>query len=146
MALAEEERSRVIQRMERLQRQKTLQQLVDEMARLQEFVDKSPWDAFFASIWWHGGGFFLIGEYFIGIAVFVIGYAITLYGVWLAIQSALSYFLDVERSWKLAGAFIFGGFVFDLITAVWSAVAAHGVKERSRFAIEILRERCRAAM
>ena len=146
MALTEEERSRVIEKMEKLQRQKTMQQVVKEMARLQEFVDKSTWDAFFASLWWHGGGFFLIGEFFIGITAFVTGYAITLYGVWLAIQSVLSYFFDFERNWKLAGCVILGGFVFDLIMAVWSAIAANGVRERSRFALEVLRERCKATM
>lgn len=146
MALTEEERSRVIEKMEKLQRQKTMQQVVKEMARLQEFVDKSTWDAFFASLWWHGGGFFLIGEFFIGITAFVTGYAITLYGVWLVIQSVLSYFFDFERNWKLAGCVILGGFVFDLIMAVWSAIAANGVRERSRFALEVLRERCKATM
>ena len=146
MALTEEERNRVIEKMERLQRQKTMQQVVKEMARLQEFVDKSTWDAFFASLWWHGGGFFLIGEYFIGITAFVTGYAITLYGIWLALQSALSYFFDFERNWKLAGCVILGGVVFDLIIAVWSAIAAKGVRERSRLALEILRERCKATM
>ncbi len=146
MALTEEERNRVIEKMERLQRQKTMQQVVKEMARLQEFVDKSTWDAFFASLWWHGGGFFLIGEYFIGITAFVTGYAITLYGIWLALQSVLSYFFDFERNWKLAGCVILGGVVFDLIIAVWSAIAAKGVRERSRLALEILRERCKATM
>ena len=146
MALTEEERNRVIERIEKLQRQKTVQQVVKEMTRLQEFVDKSTWDAFFASLWWHGGGFFLIGEYFIGIAAFVTGYAITLYGVWLAVQSVLSYFFDFERNWKLAGFIILGGFIFDLIMAVWSAIAANGVRERSRFALEMLRERCKAIM
>ena len=90
MAFTEEERIRIIQKMEKLQRQKTMQQVVKEMARLQEFVDKSTWDAFFASLWWHGGGFFLIGEYFIGITTFVTGYAITLYGVWRA-KNTLTY-------------------------------------------------------
>lgn len=146
MAFTEEERIRIIQKMEKLQRQKTMQQVVKEMARLQEFVDKSTWDAFFASLWWHGGGFFLIGEYFIGITTFVTGYVITLYGVWLALQSMLSYFFDFERNWKLAGCIILGGFIFDLVMAVWSAIAANGVRERSRFALEILRERCKATM
>ena len=146
MALAEEERLRVIEKIEKLQRQKTMQQVVDEMARLQEFVDKSACDAFFASLWWHGGGFFLIGEYFIGITAFIMGYAITLYGVWIALQSALSYFFDFERNWKLAGCIILGGFIFDLFMAVWSAIAANGVRERSRFALEVLRERCKATM
>ncbi len=146
MAFTEEERNRVVEKMEKLQRQKTMQQVVKEMARLQEFVDKSSWDAFFASLWWHGGGFFLIGEYFIGITVFVTGYAITLYGAWLALQSVLSYFFDFERCWKLAGCVIVGGFIFDLAMAVWSAIAAKGVRERAQFALEILRERCKATM
>ena len=88
----------------------------------------------------------MIGEYFIGITAFVTGYAITLYGIWLALQSVLSYFFDFERNWKLAGCVILGGVVFDLIIAVWSAIAAKGVRERSRLALEILRERCKATM
>ena len=143
MALTEEERNRIVNDMEKLQRQKTLKRVVDEMSRLQGFVDKSEWDSFFASLWWHGGGFFLIGEYFTGVLVFITGYAITLYGGWLAIRSVLSYFFDFERDWKMAGIVILCGFVFDLIMATWSAVAAKGVRERARFALGILRERCK---
>ena len=78
--------------------------------------------------------------------IFVTGYAITLYGAWLVLQSVLSYFFDFERNWKLAGFVILGGFIFDLIMAVWSAIAAVRIRERSRFAIEILRERCKETL
>ena len=142
MALTTEQQDRITKQMEDLQRQKTMQQVIDEMSKLQEFVDKSEWDAFFASLWWHGGGFFLIGEYFMGVVAFIVGYAITLYGVWIAIRSALSYFWDFERNWMLAGWLIGGSVVFDLIIAIWSAAAAVGVRERSRYALQILRERC----
>lgn len=142
MALTEEQQDRIARQMETLQRQKTMHQVIDEMSRLQEFVDKSEWDAFFASLWWHGGGFFLIGEYFMGIVAFVVGYAMTLSGVWIAIRSALSYFWNFERDWSMAGCLIAGSIVFDLIIAIWSAAAAVGVRERSRYALQILRERC----
>ncbi len=114
------------------------------MGKLQEFVDKSEWDAFFAGLWWHGGGFFLIGEYFIGIVMFVAGYALTLYSVWLAIVSALSYVWDFERNWKMAGIVFSGSVVFDLVTSIWAAIMAKGVRERSRYAISILKEKCAA--
>jgi preprotein translocase subunit Sss1 len=142
MALTEKERNSVIRSMERLQRQKTMQQVIKEMSRLQKFVDKSAWDAFFASLWWHGGGFFLIGEYFIGITAFLVGYGITVYGVWLITQSILSYFFDFQRCWMQAGIVMIGAFAFDLVIAIWSAIATIGVRQRSRFAIEILKEQC----
>ena len=144
MALTAEQQDRIVQQMERLQRQKTMQKVIDEMSKLQEFVDKSEWDAFFASLWWHGGGFFLIGEYFMGCVAFVIGYAITLCGVWVILKNILSYFWSFEQNWTLACGLIFGSVVFDIIIAIWSAVAAVGVRERSRFALQILRERCSA--
>ena len=142
MALTAEEQARITHRMEQRQRQKTIQEIVSEMGKLQEFVDKSEWDAFFAGLWWHGGGFFLIGEYFIGIVMFVAGYALTLYSVWLAIVSALSYIGDFERNWKLAGIVFIGSVVFDLVTSIWAAIMAKGVRERSRYAISILKEKC----
>lgn len=79
MALTAAEQDRIAHAIERLKRQKTMQQVVDEMARLHEFVDKSEWDVFLAGLWWHGGGFFLIGEYFIGCIMFVVGYTLTIY-------------------------------------------------------------------
>jgi len=144
VALTAEQQAIVTKKMEHLQRQKTMQQVIDEMAKLQEFVDKSEWDAFFASILWHGGGFFLIGEYFMGVVAFIMGYAITLYGVWVAVQSALSYFWNFERNWMLVGGVMAGSVLFDVIIAIWSAVVAVGVRERSRYALQILRERCNA--
>lgn len=144
MALTAEEQARIMHRMEQLQRQKTIQEMVSEMGKLQEFVDKSEWDAFFAGLWWHGGGFFLIGEYFIGIVMFVAGYALTLYSMWLAIVSALSYFWNFERNWKLAGIVFIGSVVFDLVTSIWAAIMAKGVRERSRYAISILKVKCAA--
>ena len=142
MALTAEEQTRITYRMEQLQRQKTIQEIVSEMGKLQEFVDKSEWDAFFAGLWWHGGGFFLIGEYFIGVVMFVAGYALTLYSVWLAIVSALSYVWDFERNWKMAGVVFLGSVVFDLATSIWAAIMAKGVRERSRYAISILKQKC----
>ena len=145
MVLAAAEQDRIAHAMERLKRQKTMQQVVDEMARLHEFVDKSEWDVFWAGLWWHGGGFFLIGEYFIGCVMFVVGYALTIYSLWLAGESVLSYFWNFERNWKLAGAVFIGSVLFELITAVWAAIMAKGVRERARYAVALLKRRCAEA-
>lgn len=46
MALTAGEQARITHRMEQLQRQKSIHELISEMGKLQEFVDKSEWDAF----------------------------------------------------------------------------------------------------
>lgn len=142
MALTTEEQERVKTRIEKLQRRKTMQQVIKEMSKLQEYVDKNGWDAFVGCLYIHGGGFFYIGEYFIGIITFIGGYAIMLYGVWLLIASALSYFLQFERNWNIALLWIGGSILYDVVLGIWAAVMARNVRERARFAINILRERC----
>lgn len=143
MALTAEAEKRIMAKMEKLQRQKTRQQITDEMCKLQEFVDKSEMDAFVGCLYFHGGGFFYVGEYFIGMATLLLGYAVTLYGVWLGISSALSYVWDFERCWMAALWWIVGGVAYDVVLGVIAAVMAHNTRERSRFALDILRERSR---
>lgn len=143
MALTAEAEKRIMAKMEKLQRQKTRQQITDEMCKLQEFVDKSEMDAFVGCLYFHGGGFFYVGEYFIGMATLLLGYAVTLYGVWLGISSALSYIWDFERCWMAALWWIVGGVAYDVVLGVIAAVMAHNTRERSRFALDILRERSR---
>ncbi len=143
MALTAEAEKRIMAKMEKLQRQKTRQQITDEMCKLQEFVDKSEMDAFVGCLYFHGGGFFYVGEYFIGMATLLLGYAVTLYGVWLGISSALSYVWDFERCWMAALWWIVGGVAYDVVLGVIAAVMAHNIRERSRFALDILRERSR---
>lgn len=142
MALTAEEQERVTVRIEKLQRQKTMQQVIDEMSKLQEYVDKSGWDAFVGCLYIHGGGFFYIGEYFIGVLTFIGGYAMTLYGTWLLISSALSYIWKFHRCWYPALLWIAGSILYDVILGVWAGCMARNVRERARFALEILRERC----
>ena len=142
MALTTEEQERVKARIEKLQRQKTMQQVIDEMSKLQEYVDKSGWDAFVGCLCVHGGGFFYIGEYFIGIMAFIGGYTMMLYGVWLLIASVLSYFWQLERNWNVAMLWIGGSVIYDVVLGIWAAFMARNVRERARFAIDILRERC----
>lgn len=142
MALTAEEQERVKARIERLQRQKTMQQVIDEMSKLQEYVDKSGWDAFVGCLYIHGGGFFYIGEYFIGVLTFIGGYTMTLYGTWLLISSALSYIWGFHRCWYSALLWIAGSVLYDVILGVWAGCMARNVRERARFALEILRERC----
>lgn len=143
MALTAEAEKRIMAKMEKLQRQKTRQQITDEMCKLQEFVDKSEMDAFVGCLYFHGGGFFYVGEYFIGMATLLLGYAVTLYGGWLGISSALSYVWDFERCWRAALWWIVGGVAYDVVLGVIAAVMAHNIRERSRFALDILRERSR---
>lgn len=143
MALTAEAEKRIMAKMEKLQRQKTRQQITDEMCKLQEFVDKSEMDAFVGCLYFHGGGFFYVGEYFIGMVTLLLGYAVTLYGVWLGISSALSYVWDFERCWMAALWWIVGGVAYDVVLGVIAAVMAHNIRERSRFALDILRERSR---
>ena len=142
MALTAEEQERVKARIEKLQRQKTMQQVIDEMSKFQEYVDKSGWDAFVGCLYIHGGGFFYIGEYFIGVLTFIGGYAMTLYGTWLLISSALSYIWEFHRCWNSALLWIAGSILYDVILGVWAGCMARNVRERARFALEILRERC----
>ena len=142
MALKAEEQERVRARIERLQRQKTMQQVIDEMSKLQEYVDKSGWDAFVGCLYIHGGGFFYIGEYFIGVLTFIGGYMMMLYGTWLLISSALSYIWEFNRCWYSALLWIAGSVLYDVILGVWAGCMARNVRERARFALEILRERC----
>lgn len=142
MALTAEEQDRVRSKMEQLQRQKTMQQVIDEMSKLQEYVDKNGWDAFLGCIYIHGGGFFYIGEYFIGVLTCIGGYAMTLYGVWLLISSALSYIWHFERSWDAAFMWIIGSCLYDVVLGICAGIMARRVRERSRFALDILHERC----
>ena len=142
MAFAAEEQDRIRARMEKLQRQKTMQQVIDEMSKLQENVDKNGWDAFVGCMYIHGGGFFYVGEYFIGVLTFIGGYAMTLYGVWLLIASVLSYIWQFERCWATALIWIAGSVLYDIVLGVWAGMMARAVRERSRFALEILKERC----
>ena len=142
MALTAEEQDRVKMRMEKLQRQKTMQQVIDEMSKLQEFVDKNGWDAFVGCLYVHGGGFFYINEYFIGVLTLVGGYAMTLYGVWLLISSALSYIWEFERCWSSGLLWLVASFLYDVVIGIWAGIMARSVRERARFALDILKERC----
>lgn len=142
MAITAEEQKRVMTKIEKLQRQKTMQQVIAEMAKLQEYVDKNGWDAFLGCLYFHGGGFFYIGEYVIGVVTCICGYAMTLYGVWLLISSALSYLWQFERCWEAALCWIVGSALYDVILGIWAGCMARNVRERAKFAIGILRDRC----
>ena len=79
---------------------------------------------------------------FIGVLTFVGGYAMTLYGIWLLISSALSYVWRFDRCWETALLWIAGSVLYDVVLGVCSGVMARNVRERARFALEILRARC----
>ncbi|MEG1480389.1 MAG: hypothetical protein RSD41_05235 [Kiritimatiellia bacterium] len=142
MAISAEEQARIKCRIdEEFQHQESMQKVIKEMSKLQEFVDKSGWDSFLASLLWYGGGFFLIGKYFTGVVASIVGCAIALYSFWLVVQSLLSYFFDFERNWKLAGVMFIGNIVYYIAVAIWSAIATRGVRERSQYGLQILREK-----
>lgn len=142
MALTDAEKNVLKARLENLQRQSTMQKVIDEMARLQEFVDKSGFEAFCSGTLVHGGGFFYLGKTLMGVVDFFVGYAISGYGVWLLIRSGLSYFLDFERSWVAAGVWLGIGVIFGLVESIRAACLAPKVRERAMFELSVLREAC----
>lgn len=142
MALTQEEKEYLMEKMSRFQRKKTLHQIMDEMNRLETYVDKSGWEAFIAGFWVPGGGFFYLGWSFVGVLALLAGYAATGYGVWLWISSSLSYFLDFKRAWLEGFDWILASLAYDVATGIVAAALARGVRERSRFSLWILRKRC----
>ncbi len=125
-----------------LQRQNATQKMIEEMSKQSEYVDKNCWDAFVGCMCVHGGGFFYIGEYFLGIITFIVGYAMMLYGVWLLVASALSYFWQFERCWGVAFIWIGISAVYDVILGIWAARMTRTVRERAKFVIDLIREKC----
>ena len=97
MKAEEIRKDRIIAKLDTVHRQIAMEPVIKKMTKLQEYVDKDGWDAFVASLYVHGGGFFYLGKYFIGVVAFLGGYAVTLYGCWLVISSVLSYIWQFER-------------------------------------------------
>ncbi len=141
MALTTAEQEYVRSWIDKELRQKSFQQVMKEMVKLQEYVDKSGWDAFVGCLYFHGGGFFYIGKYFIGVLTCIAGYAVTMYCTWLIISSALSYFWDFGRRWREVLVWLVCNELYDVVLGIWAGIWAVKVRERSIVALELLRER-----
>ena len=138
--IAEKKKDRIAEKLDAMHRQEMMKTVIKKMTKLQENVDKNGWDAFVGSQYVHGGGFFYLGKYFIGLLTFIGGYAITLYGCWLLISSTLSYVWRFERCWRAALCWIVAGMLYDVVLGVVAGIMAKKIRERARFELELLRE------
>lgn len=140
------ENDRIGAKLDAMHRQMTMESVIKKMNKLQEHVDKNGWDAFVGCLYVHGGGFFYLGKYFVGLLTFIGGYAITLYGGWLLISSALSYIWQFERCWWAALWWIVAGELYDVVLGVVAGIMAKRIRERARFELELLHESYAARM
>ena len=141
VTITENEKDLIRAKLDAIHRQMTMESVIKKMTKLQEYVDKDGWDAFVGCLYVHGGGFFYLGKYFIGVLTFVGGYAVTLYGVWLVISSALSYIWQFERCWRAALCWLIVGGSYDVVLGVVAGIMARKIREQARFELELLREK-----
>lgn len=143
MELTEAEKEVLNRRVDRIFHQKTMQEIAQRISYLHEFVDKTGCEAFLAGLWWVGGGFFYLEEYFFGICSCLAGTAVNFYGYWLVIRSLLSYVSDFECNWCGAIFTIALGLVFQLAMSTLAAIRANKKREYALAEIELLKVRSR---
>lgn len=120
-------------------RQLETRRRVDKMCNCQEYVDKSGWDAFLASFYVHGGGFFYLGCYFMGAVALVVGYSLPAICLWMAVKGVLLQGMPIQRCWGLVKFILFGWIAYDLVIGVVAAFMARTIRIRSRKTLDDLR-------